>query len=297
MEIAPGRLFSVISFVTLFSAGCSPAYNGNLYVLDLPENCPASIDEALAPVNIDPLNASAAQMSCALQAIRNLQPPDRLPKPEESLEASKICLVLAESSISGRSGAKRRKELGWEGVEWAQYAMRTGIYSNPATSYYYSVNLGVAVRDSIMTAMRYMTRLHLNLERAVREAPETDYAGPLRTLGYFLIKAPAWPAGPGDSEKGLEMLEKAASLFPDYPPNQIYVARGYWESEEDDETAMEGVKAAIRLLKSRKWGLRHNAWVLDLKDLLVDMLGEQETAVMMSGLEPVVEPAVNESLN
>ena len=296
MEVKTIRIlpfFTAIFSILLFG-GCSPAYRGNLYKLDVPETCPSSVEDALAPMNVDPLTAALPQLSCALQTIRNMKSPGTRPDGHDSLLASKICVVLAESSCAGEEGARRTRELGWEGVGWAEHAMRTGLLYNAATSYYYSINLGVAVRDTIMAAMRYMNKLHHHLKRAARETPEIDHAGPLRTLGYFMIRAPAWPIGPGDSEKGLKLLLKAARLYPEYPPNQIYLARGFWEGEEDDEAAMEGVKAAIKLLKRKNWGLRHHAWVLDLKSLLVDMLDEGEVAKMIAGLETATPlPKVN----
>ena len=293
MEIESSRIgsprlagYAAAGAMILLMAGCSPSYSGNLYKLNIDNSCPTSVEKALAPINVDPILSTSEQMSCALQTIRNLRPPHRSPKGHESLAAAKLCVVLAESSPDTREGNVRRGELGWEGVAWAEHAMRTGSFQDAATSYYYSICLGVAVRNSIMAAMRYMDKLHMHLKRAVRESPNLDHGGPLRTLGYFKIKAPAWPVGPGDAEEGLEMLQTAAERFPDYPPNQIYVARGYWEGDDDDEQAMEGIKAAVELLKKRNWGLRHDAWVRDLKDLVTDMLDEEEALQLMSGLEP-----------
>lgn len=286
MEIAPARLvILVIASVTItFLSGCSPAYKGNLFKLDLPAQCPG-VEDALTQFRTNPLTASEDQLRCALQAVRNLQPPERQPRAHESLTASWLCSLLAESSPTGSTGDERRKSLAWEGVAWAEYAMGTGLAIDPATSYYYSINLGIAVRDSILTAMKYLGKLQRHLGRAVREAPELDNGGPLRTMGYLLIKAPPWPAGIGDPEKGIEMLRKAVEEFPDYPPNRIYLARGLWEADEDEDSALEIAKAAADSLKTRNWGIRHQAWIRDLRDLL-DQIGNQDAAAgILSGLD------------
>ncbi len=286
MEIAPGRhaVLFIFSVTVLFLAGCSPAYKGNLFKLDLPDDCPGN-EEALTRDRTDPLTAGQDQLRCALQAVRNMQPPERQPRAHEALTASRICSLLAESSPAGAAGDERRKSLAWEGVAWAKYSMGTGLAIDPATSYYYSINLGIAVRDSILTAMKYLGRLQRHLGRAVREAPELDSGGPLRTMGYLLIKAPPWPAGIGDPEKGIEMLRKAVEQFPDYPPNRIYLARGLWEADEDEDSALEIAKAAADSLRAGSWGIRHQAWIRDLSDLL-NQIGNQDAAdEILSGLD------------
>ena len=39
-----------------------------------------------------------------------------------------------------------------------------------------------------------------------------------------LVKAPAWPLGPGDAEAGLESARRAVALRPQYPPNVLALA-------------------------------------------------------------------------
>jgi cytochrome c-type biogenesis protein CcmH/NrfG len=54
--------------------------------------------------------------------------------------------------------------------------------------------------------------------------PEYDQAGPARVKALVLVKAPAWPLGPGDSEAGLESARRAVALRPEYPPNVLALA-------------------------------------------------------------------------
>jgi hypothetical protein len=39
-----------------------------------------------------------------------------------------------------------------------------------------------------------------------------------------LIRAPGWPLGPGDPERGLSAARRAATLRPAYPPNLLALA-------------------------------------------------------------------------
>ncbi len=289
MEIARGKVLAQLTFgIFLFAlTGCGPAFKTRLTPLNLPESCPSTLEDALAPVNTDPTRASEAQLSCALDAVRKMRPPHAV----ESLEASKICSVLAEARPNTDEGNKQRIALAWEGVRWAEHAMATGAFIDPASSYYYSINLGLAVADNIGAAWKNLKNLNRNIERAVSMDPDIDEGGPMRTLGYLLIRAPAWPTGIGDPERGLILLEQAATLYPKYPPNQIIRARGVWEAEEDEEVAMFHIREALDLLRTHDFGVRQDAWKRALRRLIEDVAGDEAADEMMSELEQCVVPS------
>lgn len=289
MEVAPGKILKQLSWgIVLFAVtGCGPAFKGRLTELDLPDNCPVAIEDALAPVNTDPIRATEAQLSCALQAVRNMYPP----LAAESLEASKICAVLAEACPDTPEGNRRRHALAWEGVDWAEHAMATGAYIDPASSYYCAINIGLAVSDTIMAAMKNLSKLNRHIERALIMDPDVDEGGPLRTLGYLLIRAPAWPTGIGDPDRGMILLEQAVTLYPAYPPNHIIMARGFWEAAEDEEIAMFHIREAIDLLRTRNFGVRHGTWKRDLRKLISDVAGDGEAEALMAEVDQCVVPA------
>jgi hypothetical protein len=54
--------------------------------------------------------------------------------------------------------------------------------------------------------------------------PGYDQAGPSRVRAQVLIRAPGWPAGPGDVDAGLESARRAVELRPQYPPNLLTLA-------------------------------------------------------------------------
>lgn len=288
MEVKPAQvtLLLVAMLTALMTAGCGPAFNTRLTALNLPETCPTAIEDALAPVNTDPIRTSEAQLSCALQAVRHMQP-TRAP---ESLEASKICAILAEACPDTEEGVKRRHALAWEGVKWAEHAMATGAYIDPASSYYYATNLGLAVNDNIAAAVKNLGKLHRHIERALSMDPDVDEGGPLRTLGYLLVRAPAWPIGIGDEERGLTLVEQAVTIYPNYPPNQFIMARAVWESTEDEELALFHIREGIDLLKTKNFGVRHESWKRALCKLIDDVVEDE-------ALHDELINMVNEPLN
>jgi hypothetical protein len=59
------------------------------------------------------------------------------------------------------------------------------------------------------------------LREAIAADPRLDEAGPHRVLALVLLRAPAWPVGPGDPEQALKEAQAAAGLFPDAAENQL----------------------------------------------------------------------------
>jgi hypothetical protein len=62
------------------------------------------------------------------------------------------------------------------------------------------------------------------LGRAETADPHYDEAGPARVRALVLIRAPAWPLGPGDTESGLAAARRAVALRTSYPPNLLALA-------------------------------------------------------------------------
>jgi hypothetical protein len=69
-----------------------------------------------------------------------------------------------------------------------------------------------------------------SLKAADAADPGYDEAGPSRVRAQVLIQAPAWPAGPGDVDAGLESARRAVELRPRYPPNLLVLAEAQAKS-------------------------------------------------------------------
>ncbi len=108
-------------------------------------------------------------------------------------------------------------------VQSAQLCART-VPGSPACDYWLALALGVQARERRSTAHDALPRIVELLERVVAERPDLDHAGPHRVLALVLVRAPGWPAGPGDPDLGLEHAREAAAREPGYPPNQLCLA-------------------------------------------------------------------------
>ena len=72
-----------------------------------------------------------------------------------------------------------------------------------------------------------------NLARAEAADPIYDEAGPARVRALVLLRAPAWPLGPGDAEAGSIAARRAVALRPLYPPNLLALAEAALKTGDD----------------------------------------------------------------
>jgi hypothetical protein len=63
-----------------------------------------------------------------------------------------------------------------------------------------------------------------------------------------LLRAPGWPTGPGDAERGLEHARRAVEVAPEYPPNQICLAEALAATDEQKKSreVLEHAKTLAR---------------------------------------------------
>ncbi len=108
-------------------------------------------------------------------------------------------------------------------VESAQLCGRNAP-DDPECVYWLALALGVQARERRSTAHDALPRMVELLERVIAERPELEHAGAHRVLALVLLRAPGWPAGPGDPDRALENARAAVALEPDFPPNQICLA-------------------------------------------------------------------------
>jgi Flp pilus assembly protein TadD len=93
-----------------------------------------------------------------------------------------------------------------------------------ACLYYHAIALGLEARAHPLHAGDALKSMLEALSRAEAVDPAFDQAGPARVKALVLIKAPAWPLGPGDPDAGLASARRAASLRPQYPANVLALA-------------------------------------------------------------------------
>ena len=105
-------------------------------------------------------------------------------------------------------------------------------------------------RERRTTALDALPRIVDLLEGVVERAPNLDHAGANRVLALVYLRAPGWPAGPGDPEKALDQARLAIERAPDYPPNQLCFAEALAAGGEN-VAAAEVYRGALR--SAGKW--------------------------------------------
>jgi hypothetical protein len=119
--------------------------------------------------------------------------------------------------------SKIRDQLAADAMQKAQACLERAPQA-AACLYYDGVALGLKARAHPLQAIEALKPMLEALSSAEAADPAYDQAGPARVKALVLIKAPAWPLGPGDAETGLAAARRAVALRPDYPPNVLALA-------------------------------------------------------------------------
>ena len=200
-------------------------------------------------------------LACALDFLRNAKDPSLT----RSALGSRLLLNLAERETD----PDKRDKLAGEGVGMAEAALAAGGEGDGAVHYYLAANLGLAVRDHPTLALDNLKRLEQEMKKAMELTPDIDSGGPLRLLGTLYSKAPAWPDGIGDRDKGVELLAQAVNKFPNHPLNHLFYAEALLAA--DDNGAMEKAKAQFSIgenvLAQGNWGYSLPSWQKEFADL------------------------------
>jgi len=180
-------------------------------------------------------------------------------EPGKAAEAQGLYLDAAVAdghAVDGLLGAMRalsfrieyekgvsKETLSTEEVELGQWCQRR----SPAAAecdYRLAIALGQQAREKMSTGRDAMNRMVDLLHRAIAAAPALDDGGPHRVLALVLLRAPGWPAGPGDADEGLAEAKKAIALAPQSAANQLVLAEALVAAGEDDAARVAYQKAA-----------------------------------------------------
>jgi tetratricopeptide (TPR) repeat protein len=174
--------------------------------------------------------------------------------------------------IEHTADAPRRATLATEGVQACQWCLRRAPV-NLACKYRLALSLGLQARERRTTASDALSKIVSLLEEVIAVDPRLDNAGGHRVLGLVLLRAPGWPAGPGDQDAALEHARKADAICPDNADNLMVLgealaatgstepARAIYTRAEaiarekaasGDPDAREVVDAAVKALKERR---------------------------------------------
>ena len=121
--------------------------------------------------------------------------------------------------------------------------------------------LGQELRLGRSPGLVKMRRVLEHFERAASLDPSFDGGAPLRALGTLLIKAPPWPTGVGDEDRGLELLEQGADQFPSHPANHLYLGDAQAAVHLGTE-ARSSYERVLALCEDSRWGVMCETYVV-----------------------------------
>jgi hypothetical protein len=149
------------------------------------------------------------------------------PAPVAPTAASVEDLAAAVAADAQRSDhepdGKARAELANDAIRNSEACLAREPRAVPCL-YSHAVALGLQARAHPTQAIGLLNDMLTQLTSAEAADPNYDQAGPARVRALVLLRAPAWPLGPGDTDAGLASARRAVMLQPQYPPNLLTLA-------------------------------------------------------------------------
>jgi hypothetical protein len=176
-----------------------------------------------------------------------------------------VAAIKAASDRSDReSDSKVRANLATQASSDADACLAIDARA-AACQYGRAVATGLEARAHPARAVGLLGGMLENLSNADSTDPNYDKAGPSRVRALVLIRAPAWPLGPGDADAGLAAARRAVALQPDYPPNVLALAEALSKTR-DEKAARETYARARDLALGQPSGPERDDWLHDADD-------------------------------
>ncbi len=138
-----------------------------------------------------------------------------------------------------------REDLATMAVHAGQWCLESSP-GEPACRYRLAIAVGVQARERPGTGADAMPVMIELLEAARAAEPGLDHGGPDRVLALLYLRAPGWPAGPGDPDLGCEHAATATGIDPEFPPNHLVLGEALAAVDRTDE-AQEAYQTALEL--------------------------------------------------
>jgi len=151
-----------------------------------------------------------------------------------------------------------RADIANRGINAARDAVR--IDPNDAAAHYWlGMNLGELARTKSLGALRLVKEMADEFFKARDLDEKVDHAGPDRSLGLLYRDAPGWPTSIGNKSKAREYLQRAVSVSPDFPDNQLALLEAF--EEWGDRPAFERqFKITEQVLNDARARFNGDAW-------------------------------------
>jgi len=125
-----------------------------------------------------------------------------------------VWLADHETATAAREQASTRA------VQAAQWC-GAGRPPSPACEFWRGAALGVQARERPTTGVAALPAIEAAFKAAAAGDPAYDKGAPDQALALLYLRAPGWPTGPGDPERGLAHARRAVAIGPDHPPNLL----------------------------------------------------------------------------
>jgi len=216
---------------------------------------------------------SVEGMSCAADtnafaARREREFSQALARLEQLPGNSEALIAVAHTAFEWGEFAQnddQRAAIAQRGIEAARGATNSAP-TNAEAHYWLAMNLGQLARTKLLGALKLVLVMETQFLHALDLDDHIEYAGPDRCLGMLYRDAPGWPASIGNKKKARAHLERASTLHPDFPENQVVLLESYQEwSEKDDferqfQTTEKKMSEARRRLTGPKWEQNWDDW-------------------------------------
>jgi hypothetical protein len=181
------------------------------------------------------------------------------PLPSMSVEQLAAAVAADARRSDAETDSKIRDQLAVDAGRNAQACLERAPQA-AACQYYDAVALGLKARAHPLQANEALKAMLEALRSAEAADPEYDQAGAARVKALVLVRAPAWPLGPGDAEAGLASARRAVALRPDYPPNVMALAEALAKTG-DTHGAEESYRRARDLSQALPPGSDRDDWL------------------------------------
>lgn len=206
--------------------------------------------------------------AAALALVGCKTPPTRPIAPLSLLTVEQLAAAVAadvrRSDLT--TDSKIRDQLAADAMQNAQACLERAPQA-AACLYYDGVALGLKARAHPLQANETLKAMLDALSSAEAADPAYDQAGPARVKALVLIKAPAWPLGPGDPETGLAAARRAVALRPDYPPNVLAMAEALAKTG-DTHGAFDAYRRARDLIQALPPSRDRDDWLQEADQAL-----------------------------
>lgn len=200
----------------------------------------------------------AAVAALSLAGCKTL-PPAAAPLPAMTVEQLAAAVAADAARDDLTTDSNRRAQIAADALQNA-LACLTRAPQAAACLYYDGIALGLKARAHPLQANDSLKAMLEVLRRAEAADPAYDQAGPARVQALVLVKAPAWPLGPGDPEIGLAAARRAVALRPAYPPNVLALAEALAKTG-DAHGAQDAYRHAQGLTQALPPGRDRDAWL------------------------------------